>query len=397
LLPKDLADAGPTPILGEGTANYIPRWITKSSLGNSVIFQDPNNGNVGIGTATPVEALDVRGSLNVSGSYKIGGSTVIGNGAPGLRNLFVGVGAGAQNNIPAGFDNTFVGKAAGSENTVGHDNTSLGAEAGKNIIDGSFDTYSGSGAGGNPLASIGSFETASGFGAGNTDGNFITAFGVSAADFALSDSSRGTYFGYQVSATPPLEQQDNIYIVTEAVGPVEENTTIRIGAASQKAAYIAGIYKSVVSDASPVYVNVDGHLGTTRLGAEEQVRDMGDSSSALMQLRPVTFVYKPEFDGGERTLQYGLVAEEVAQIYPELVAYDDAGQPYAVQDQYLTSMLLNEVQKQYRRIATQAELLNAQEHRIQVQHWELETQRQHIKAQQAMIEDLQGCLLHLGY
>ncbi len=56
---------------------------------------------------------------------------------------------------------------------------------------------------------------------------------------------------------------------------------------------------------------------------------MGDSTSALMKLRPVTFLYKPEYANGERTLQYGLIAEEVAKVYPELVAYDNDGQPYS--------------------------------------------------------------------
>ena len=61
-----------------------------------------------------------------------------------------------------------------------------------------------------------------------------------------------------------------------------------------------------------------------------QIHDMGDSSSALMKLRPVTFLYKPEYDKGPRSLQYGLIAEEVAEIYPDLVAYDPDGKPYTV-------------------------------------------------------------------
>jgi len=66
-----------------------------------------------------------------------------------------------------------------------------------------------------------------------------------------------------------------------------------------------------------------------------------------MKLRPVTFLYKPEYDKGPRSLQYGLIAAEVAEIYPDLVAYDPDGKPYTVKYQYLTTMLLNEVQKQY--------------------------------------------------
>ena len=92
---------------------------------------------------------------------------------------------------------------------------------------------------------------------------------------------------------------------------------------------------------------------------------MGDSTNALMKLRPVTFLYKPEYDKGERTLQYGLIAEEVAKVYPELVAYDNDGQPYSVRYQYITTMLLNEVQKQYRRAEAQAEVIKAQQQEIE--------------------------------
>lgn len=65
-----------------------------------------------------------------------------------------------------------------------------------------------------------------------------------------------------------------------------------------------------------------------------------------MKLRPVTFLYKPEYSKSDRKLQYGLIAEEVAQIYPELVPCDKDGQPYTVRYQYLAPMLLNELQKE---------------------------------------------------
>jgi hypothetical protein len=91
---------------------------------------------------------------------------------------------------------------------------------------------------------------------------------------------------------------------------------------------------------------------------------MGDSTSALMTLRPVTFLYKPEYAKGDRTLQYGLIAEEVAKVFPELVAYDNDGQPYTVRYQYITAMLLNEVQKQYHCAETQSEVIKAQEQKI---------------------------------
>ena len=103
---------------------------------------------------------------------------------------------------------------------------------------------------------------------------------------------------------------------------------------------------------------------TSSLRFKEHVRDMGDSSSALMKLRPVTFFYKPEYENGPRTLQFGLIAEEVAKVYPELVARDTNGKPYTVRYQYIASMLLNEVQKQYHRAEQQAELITSQERKI---------------------------------
>ena len=98
---------------------------------------------------------------------------------------------------------------------------------------------------------------------------------------------------------------------------------------------------------------------------------MGNRTNELMKLRPVTFLYKPEYANGENTLQYGLIAEEVAKVYPELVAYDNEGQPYTVRYENLASMLLNEVQKQYRRAKKQNEVIEAQQQEIEAQGQEI--------------------------
>ena len=74
---------------------------------------------------------------------------------------------------------------------------------------------------------------------------------------------------------------------------------------------------------------------------------MDKESSDLMRLRPVTFRYKKEYDSGEGRLQYGLIAEEVVEVYPELVVYDDTGKVKTVEYQKLPAMLLNELQKQH--------------------------------------------------
>ncbi len=72
------------------------------------------------------------------------------------------------------------------------------------------------------------------------------------------------------------------------------------------------------------------------------------------------FFYKPQYDDGSHQLQYGLIAEEVAKVYPDLVAYDQDGQPYTVRYRYLVPMLLNELQKQHATVATQQDELQSQ-------------------------------------
>ncbi|MGA3056015.1 MAG: tail fiber domain-containing protein [Candidatus Korobacteraceae bacterium] len=139
-----------------------------------------------------------------------------------------------------------------------------------------------------------------------------------------------------------------------------------------------------------MYINSFGQLGTSpsSLRFKEQVRDMGDSTNALMKLRPVTFLYKPEYDKGERTLQYGLIAEEVAKVYPDLVAYDNDGKPYTVRYQYLATMLLNEVQKQYHRTDAQAELIKAQQQEIENLKQQLQVQNATLQQRLSRLEAL---------
>ena len=154
--------------------------------------------------------------------------------------------------------------------------------------------------------------------------------------------------------------------------------------------YRGRLNQAVSSPNAPVLVDSTGHLGTmtSSLRFKEQIADMGDSTTALMKLRPVTFLYKPEYAKGDRTLQYGLIAEEVAKVYPELVAYDKDGQPYTVRYQYLSTMLLNEVQKQYRRAEAQAELIKAQQQEIADLKQQLQLQNAALQERVSRLEAL---------
>lgn len=432
----------PGPIIGGmGTTNYIPIWASSSFLLNSVIYQT-SAGNVGIGTTSPTATLDINGHVN-AGDYDISENKVLSIGSAADQNLFLGVGAGthdvagqgvwntftganAGQNNTTGNDNTFTGYDSGASNTTGYGNTFFGFNAGRSNTTGNSNTFAGFDAGPNNTGSGNSFY---GFEAGllNTSG-YSNTFTGTGAGYTNSSGANNTFTGLDAGFSNTTGLQDT-YLGTGAGGlnatgsyntmvgyyaginnttgnndiyignrgcpyPCSESGTIRIGGGMaqgfgpQTASYIAGIYGVNVSGV-PVQINASGQLGaaTSSLRFKEQVRDMGDATDALMKLRPVTFLYKPEYANGERTLQYGLIAEEVAKVYPQLVAYDNDGQPYSVRYQYLSTMLLNEVQKQYRRAEAQSNLVAAQQAQIKAQQQQIEGLRQQLQLQNASLQE----------
>jgi trimeric autotransporter adhesin len=146
-------------------------------------------------------------------------------------------------------------------------------------------------------------------------------------------------------------------------GTASESGVIRIGtSATHTKAYIAGISTSKITGAA-VYVTSSGQLGV--LASSERYKDrietMGEKTDKLPLLRPVTFHLKSDPKGA---VQYGLIAEEVVKIYPELVIRDDAGKIQGVRYDELAPMLLNEMQKQRNEIALQNAKIQAQDEKF---------------------------------
>lgn len=114
------------------------------------------------------------------------------------------------------------------------------------------------------------------------------------------------------------------------------------------------------NNAVPVVIDSNGQLGTVSSSQrfKEDIQDMGDLSRSLLHLRPVTFRYKRPFDDGSKPIQYGLIAEEVAEVFPDLVARSADGRIETVKYQMLDALLLKEVQRQEAEIRALKERLN---------------------------------------
>ena len=319
-------------------------------------------GIYGVTTASGVPIyIDSTGHLGTGGNtngYPIGGKTIF-NANPAIENISIGDGAG--NASATGGSNQIIGDQSGASLTSGNADVFMGSSAGRATTTGNGDVYIGVTSGAN--STTGAYNTFVGgeTGSANTTGNYNTYLGFRAG---VNDTNGiGNTFLGDFAGTNNNTGSSDIYIGNP--GSDSENTTIRIGS-NQQAAYIAGIYGVTSASGVPVYINSNGQLGTQTSSRryKEEIRAMGDATEALMKLRPVTFYYKHEYDNGPRTLQYGLIAEEVAKVFPELVAYNPDGSPYTVRYQFLSSMLLNEVQKQYHRSQRQADVIEAQQQQI---------------------------------
>ena len=194
----------------------------------------------------------------------------------------------------------------------------------------------------------------------NTTGSNNTAVGYNAL---FSNTKGGDNVALGQSAGVNVTTGNN-NIEIGHLGSATDNGVIRIGTSgTQTETYIAGIHGVTVAGGASVLIDGTGHLGTLNSSAryKEDIHDMGKSSDAVMQLRPVTFRYKTAAQDGTKPLQYGLIAEEVEKVYPELIVYGQDGQVQSIQYQQLPALLLNEIQKQHRIITELTERVAALE------------------------------------
>lgn len=267
--------------------------ITKNNL---PFISNPGGRNTFIGINAG------RLSLTGTGNVAIGTSGESPHGAPlqaitnGQSN--VAIGNGSMSSLQLGMTNIAIGNEAFATSTIAAGNIAIGAAALLKIND--------------PATVVGNIVIGSGAGVDLTSGN------------------------------------NNIYIGTMAgSGVTTESGHIRIGGqVKQTACTIQGISGSTSALGVPVLVNSNGDLGTATSSEryKKNIKDMGTISNDIHILRPVTFVYKEAIDQTGST-QYGLIAEEVAKVYPDLVVFNEKNEPETVKYHVLNILLLNELQK----------------------------------------------------
>jgi hypothetical protein len=243
----------------------------------------------------------------------------------------------------AGSNHTAVGFQA-LQNSAGANNTASGAHALQGVFGSTNTGGNNTATGASALQSndTGNLNTATGFQAlnNNIGGAKNTAVGAKALKKSLG--TKNIAIGYQAGVTLTTGN-NNIYIGNSGNG--DESQTIRIGTA-QSSTFIAGINTANVTGV-PVEINTTtGQLGVSGLSSARYKRDiapMGTRSEKVLDLRPVSFTYKSD---GQGVTHYGLIAEEVATVYPELVTHTAAGEVQAVRYQELIPMLVNELQRQ---------------------------------------------------
>ena len=314
-------------------------------------------GTVQVQPFVPVHlVVDVYGYF--TGGELAGSNTALGDSALGSTTLTgtnnTALGASALLNNTTGNGNTALGDSALTSNTMGNTNTAQGAGALFSNTTGSDNTALGFTA----LSSntTGGNNTALGVSAlfDNTTGNGNVAIGIGAGDNVTTGDSNiaiGFQAGENVTAG-----SSNIHIGNVGDALDTPNSSASAPWASKRAPSSPGSSARSRGRWIPVLVNNFGQLGTASSSrrVKDEIRGMDEASAGLGKLRPVVFRYKAELANGPRPLEYGLIAEEVAEIYPELVVLDKDGQPSGVRYHALPAMLLNELQRQQRVIETQA-------------------------------------------
>jgi len=339
------------------------------------------------GFNTAVGFLSLRSNTIGQFNTATGAGALLANTAD--QNTATGAGAllsnttGSQNTANGAFAlfsntegnfNTATGDGALFSNTTGYGNTATGTAALNGPGDGNSENTA-NGAFALSSNTTGSFNTATGYQAlFNNAGDSNTAIGRA----ALASNTTGTgntALGF--GAGDNVTTASNVICIGTSISGANVSNTCFIG-------NIRGV-TTANNDAIPVVIDSAGQLGTRSSSRrfKNEIKPMDKASEDILALKPVTFHYKSDHKGAP---QFGLIAEEVAEINPDLVVRDENGEIYTVRYDAVNAMLLNEFLKEHRTVQEQKTTIAQLEKGMKTVIARLEEQASQIQKVSARIE-----------
>jgi hypothetical protein len=378
--PPDGGYAGNNTAEGTNALLSLTSGINNTAVGANALLHDTSGGyNVAIGSNAL--ALNTSGNFNMAiGTEALHNNTANANLAIGFRVLFfnttgnnlTGVGAGALFQNTTGSSNTAVGAAALNSNTTGANNTAVGRQAlfsnttgYENTANGDYALHSNT---------TGFYNTANGFealfsntGSGNTANGYFALFSNTTgvgntangdqALFANTTGNINTASGYSALGSNTTGNENTALGQGAGSNVTTADNVICIGAVGANvgnSCFIGNIWgvTTAINDAVPVLIDGLGQLGTVSSSRrfKKEIKLMDTASEAILALKPVTFQYKS--DKTNRP-EFGLIAEQVAEVNPDLVVRDKNGEIYTVRYEAVNAMLLNEFLKEHRKVEEQ--------------------------------------------
>ena len=308
-----------------------------SGFGNTAIGGGALSANT-TGNSNTAIGVDALGDNNTASNNTAIGIGALTNNTTAGENTAIG--ADALSSSTTGNNNTATGASALHENTIGFNNTANGDRALFSNTSGDNNTATGAFALQNSMT--GNDNTANGVTSllANTTGSSNTACGLSAL---FSNTTGSNNIGLGRGAGQNVTTANNVI----AIGTNGANVS--------NSCYIGQIYSNVQpqvgTDPDLVTINSDGRLGRANVSSrryKHDIQPMHTASEAIYQLKPVSFRYHKQYDRTQ-TIAFGLIAEEVAEVHPDLVGRNPEGQPESVRYEQINAMLLNEFLKEHRK------------------------------------------------
>jgi hypothetical protein len=312
------------------------------------------------GLAPMAQAVGPDTDGTIPGSNNGEGIGVLVSRTTGVWNT--GTGFEALNHLTAGNQNTATGLRALTNDTNGGFNTAVGALSLFSNTSGFFNSATGA----YSLAhnTDANYNTANGYGAlyYNTEGQYNTATGFGALYRNVSGGGN-TANGYGTLAANTTGSNNTALGIFSGSGVTTANGVIAIGSSGanvSNSCFIGNIFGTTVSGGTAVFIDTFGQLGTVSSSRrfKKEIKSMEQASEAILALKPVTFHYKSDT---KDTPQFGLIAEEVAEVNPDLVVRDAASEIYTVRYDAVNAMLLNEFLKEHSKIEQQDRKIQEQE------------------------------------